>query len=57
MLAQQEIIFPKLFTNIRSAMHPIIGFQSEEKDRKFKAKNSEDASEAETDEEPVKKGD
>lgn len=61
MLAQQEILFPKLYGNIRSAMYPIIGFKIDDKvvkiKRKIKPKDSEDISDDETDEEPITKAD
>lgn len=61
MLVQQEIVLPKLYGNMRSAMHPIIGFQFDDTEikikRKVKSKDSEDISEVETDEEPITKAD
>ncbi|XP_064215241.1 uncharacterized protein LOC658498 isoform X2 [Tribolium castaneum] len=60
-LTQQEILFPKLFTSLRSALHPLIGFQIKECEvkyrRRLKSKENEDCSENETDEEPVVSGD
>ncbi|KAJ8947704.1 hypothetical protein NQ318_001543, partial [Aromia moschata] len=59
-LTQQEILFPKLFTSLRSALHPLIDFQIKECEVKFrkrlKSKES-DESDNETDEEPVVKSD
>ncbi|RZC42997.1 uncharacterized protein BDFB_005852, partial [Asbolus verrucosus] len=60
-LTQQEILFPKLFTSLRSALHPLIGFQIKECEvkyrRRLKSKDNDDCSENETDEEPVVLGD
>lgn len=60
-LTQQEILFPKLFASLRSALHPLIGFQIKECEvkyrRRFKSKDNDDCSENETDEEPVGSGD
>lgn len=60
-LTQQEILFPKLFTSLRSALHPLIGFQIKECEvkyrRRLKSKDNDDCSENETDEEPVVSGD
>lgn len=56
LLIQQEILFPKLFTSLRSALHSLIGFEVAECDTKFTKKiksDGSDDSEAETDEEPV----
>lgn len=62
LLAQQEILFPRLFISLRSALHPLIGFQVKECDvklrRRFKPKETaDDHSDEETDEEPVTKAD
>ncbi|KAK5644216.1 hypothetical protein RI129_008061 [Pyrocoelia pectoralis] len=46
MLAQQEILYPKLYENIKAAMNTIMGFHLQDK-------NKVDGSEGETDEESV----
>ncbi|KAJ8971596.1 hypothetical protein NQ314_000621, partial [Rhamnusium bicolor] len=60
LLTQQEILFPKLFSSLRSALHPLIGFQIRECEIKYrkrlKSKESEE-SDHETDEEPIVKSD
>lgn len=53
LLAQQEIIYPKLFNSLRSALYSFIGFEIGECEEKL-SRNSDD-SETETDEEPVVK--
>lgn len=55
LLTQQEIIFPKLFISLKSALHPLLGFEIREYETKFCRRPSKDSddSEAETDEEPV----
>ncbi|CAH0560225.1 unnamed protein product [Brassicogethes aeneus] len=58
LLTQQEILFPKLFTSLRSALHKLIGFHVEEVEIKSRKKNSSkesDDSSDETDEEPYLK--
>lgn len=56
LLTQQEILFPKLFTSLRAALHPLIGFEIRQCETKFSKRSTSkdsDESEAETDEEPV----
>lgn len=56
LLTQQEILFPKLFTSLRSALHPLIGFhikQCEIKCRKRLKLTGKEETDSETDEEPV----
>lgn len=58
LLTQQEILFPKLFTSLRSALHPLIGFEIRQCETKFSKRltsKDSDESEIETDEEPVVK--
>ncbi|CAH1106305.1 unnamed protein product [Psylliodes chrysocephalus] len=58
-LIQQEIHFPKLFTSLRSALHPLIGFEISECEiyrKRLKPNNENSASDEETDEEPIVKG-
>lgn len=61
LLAQHEILFPKLFTSLRNALHPLIGFEIAEgelKSRKrLKSKDNGDGSDIETEEEPILKHD
>lgn len=56
LLAQQEILFPKLFSSLRSSVHPLVGFREAEAlvktRRRLKSKEVEE-SEGETDEEPA----
>ncbi|XP_076273257.1 uncharacterized protein LOC143204552 isoform X2 [Rhynchophorus ferrugineus] len=59
LLTQQEILFPKLFVNMKNALHPLIGFQIRECEMK-RRRLSKTAPETEpvetcdeTDEEPV----
>jgi len=60
LLAQQEILFPKLFTSLRQALHPLLSFNLGQEEFKFrrrlKSKENED-SDMETDEEPALKTD
>ncbi|CAG9856772.1 unnamed protein product [Phyllotreta striolata] len=58
-LIQQEIHFPKLFSNLRCALHPLIGFEIDQCEiyrKRLKASDGS-GSDEETDEEPVVKGD
>lgn len=61
LLAQHEILFPKLFTSLRNSLHPLVGFQIEEGElksrRRLKLKEIGDGSDGETDEEPIIKTD
>lgn len=60
LLAQHEILFPKLFNSLKNSLYDLITFQNEEecrKRKKLKAKDSEDSSDNETDEEPILKSD
>ncbi|XP_018336222.1 uncharacterized protein LOC108744801 [Agrilus planipennis] len=60
-LAQQEILFPKLFTSLRIALKPLMTFQLDSKKSKRndseKSTEETDTSDPETDEEPVLKDD
>ncbi|XP_056640818.1 uncharacterized protein LOC130447813 isoform X2 [Diorhabda sublineata] len=57
-LIQQEILFPKLFASLRSALHPLIGFETQDCEilyrKRLKSKDN-DVSDDETDEEPIVK--
>ncbi|XP_023030316.2 uncharacterized protein [Leptinotarsa decemlineata] len=56
LLTQQEILFPKLFTSLQSALHPLIGFKMKECQVKFRRRfgsKESDESDNETDEEAV----
>ncbi|XP_060531194.1 uncharacterized protein LOC132704897 isoform X2 [Cylas formicarius] len=59
LLTQQEILFPQLFSSLRNALHPFIGFDIRECELKCRKrfstsqKNEEAGSEEETDEEPI----
>ncbi|CAG9819517.1 unnamed protein product, partial [Phaedon cochleariae] len=51
LLAQQEILFPKLFDSLRSALQPLLGF--EEVAGRHRKRLKSNGSESETDEEPA----
>lgn len=63
LLAQQEILFPKLFASLRSSVQPLLDFQETGSDvkhrRRLKSKDNDEEPDlgAETDEEPVLKAD
>lgn len=61
LLAQQEILFPKLFSSLRTSVHPLVGFHESSSGvksrRRLKSKENDEDSDVETDEEPFLKTD